>query len=140
MADLVDPGGDALAPATAQKAVQILNKCVRAALDDRLIAVNPVERLPLPEIEREEMRYLTHRELAQLVDTIDPRYRAFALLGGYGGLRLGELLGLRWGRVDLLGRQVLRERDPHRPPRPRDLRATKDQGERPYRHAPPLRV
>ena len=106
VADLVDPDGDALAPATAQKAVQILNKCVRAALDDRLIAVNPVERLPLPKIEREEMRYLTHGELAQLVDTIDPRYRAFALLGGYGGLRLGELLGLRWGRVDLLRRQV----------------------------------
>lgn len=106
VADLVDPEVGALAPATAQKAVQILNKCVRAAVDDRLIAINPVERLPLPKVEREEMRFLTHAELAVLVEAIDPRYRALALLGGYGGLRLGEMLGLRWGRVDLLRRAV----------------------------------
>ncbi|MGD9752000.1 MAG: tyrosine-type recombinase/integrase, partial [Acidimicrobiia bacterium] len=106
VANLVDPNGEGLAPATVQKAVQILNKCVRAALDDRLIAFNPVERLPLPKIEREEMRFLTHAELAHLVDTIDERFRAFALLGGYGGLRLGEMLGLRWSRVDLLRRRV----------------------------------
>ena len=28
------------------------------------------------------------------------------LLGGYSGLRLGEMLGLRWGRIDLLRRRV----------------------------------
>jgi integrase len=33
---------------------------------------------------------------------IGPRYRALVLLGAYGGLRIGELAGLRRGRVDLL--------------------------------------
>lgn len=28
------------------------------------------------------------------------------LLAGFGGLRLGELLGFRWARVDLDGRRV----------------------------------
>ncbi len=28
------------------------------------------------------------------------------MLGGFGGLRLGEMLGLRWGRVDFLRRRV----------------------------------
>jgi integrase len=42
-----------------------------------------------------------------LADTIDGRYRPFVLLAGYSGLRLGELLGLRWQRVDLLRRQVV---------------------------------
>jgi integrase len=52
------------------------------------------------------MRYLSHDELWALVESIDARYRAFVLLGGYGGLRLGEMLGLRWSRVDLLRRRV----------------------------------
>jgi integrase len=95
-----------LAPATVVKAVQVFNKTMRAAVDDRLIAANPVEKLPVPKIEREEMRFLTVDELWKLADAIDPRYRAFVLVGGYGGLRVGEMLALRWGRVDLLRRQV----------------------------------
>ena len=77
-----------------------------AALEDRLISHNPVAKLPLPRIERREMRFLTSEELLTLADSIDPRYRAFVLLGGFGGLRLGEMLGLRWGRVDLLRRRI----------------------------------
>ena len=101
VADLADPDASGLAPATVRKIVQILNKVVRAALEDRLIVINPVDRLPLPKIEREEMRFVSHSELIRLADCIDPRYRAFVLLGGYGGLRLGEMLGLRSARVDL---------------------------------------
>ena len=95
-----------LAPATIHRVVQLLNKCVNAAVEDRLIQHNPVAKLPLPRIERREMRFLTAEELLRLADAIEPRYRAFVLLGGFGGLRLGEMLGLRWGRVDLLRRRV----------------------------------
>jgi integrase len=52
------------------------------------------------------MRFLNVDELWLLADTIDRRYRSFVLLAGYSGLRLGEILGLRWGHVDLLRRQV----------------------------------
>ena len=48
------------------------------------------------------MRFLNPAEVARLADTIGPRYRALVLLGVYGGLRMGELAGLRRGRVDLL--------------------------------------
>ena len=106
VARLSDPDDGGLAPATVSKAVQVFNKAMRAALEDRLISMNPVERLPLPKIEHEEMRFLTPDELRRLADTIDPRYRAFVLLAGYSGLRVGELLALRWGNVDMLRRQV----------------------------------
>jgi integrase len=56
----------------------------------------------VPKIEREEMRFLNSAEVARLADAIGPRYRALVLLGAYGGLRMGELAGLRRGRVDLL--------------------------------------
>jgi integrase len=106
VARLSAPDGSGLAPATVTKAVQVFNKTMRAAVDDRLIPANPVERLPVPRIEREEMRFLTADELWHLAAAIDPRYRAFVLLAGYSGLRLGEILALRWERVDLLRRQV----------------------------------
>jgi integrase len=83
------------------KAVQVFNKVVRAAVEDRVIPTNPLERLPLPRIQREEMRFLRVEELWQLTDAMDARYRGLVLLGGYGGLRIGEMLALRWGRVDL---------------------------------------
>ena len=95
-----DEGGRGKAPATAQKAVQVFNKCLRAAVEDRLIPHNPLADLPLPKIEREEMRFLSVAEVWQLADAIDPRYRAFVLVGAYGGLRLGEMAGLQWSRVD----------------------------------------
>jgi integrase len=106
VASLGSPSGSNLAPATIHRVVQLLNKCLGAALEDRLITHNLVAQLPLPRIERREMRFLTSDELFTLADSIDPRYRAFVLLGGFGGLRLGEMLGLRWGRVDLLRRRV----------------------------------
>lgn len=90
-----------LAPATVTKAYQILGKILAAAVDGGLIAASPCRRVPLPKLEREEMRFLTADQLADLAGTIDPRYRALVLLAGYGGLRIGELAGLRRGRVDL---------------------------------------
>ncbi len=106
VAELGDVDGADLAPATVHRIVQVFNKCLAAAVEDRLIAYNPLARLPLPRLERQEMRYLDHHQLALLADCIDERYRAFVLLGGYGGLRLGEMLGLRWRHVDFLRRRV----------------------------------
>jgi integrase len=48
------------------------------------------------------MRFLNPAEVARLADAIGPRNRALVLLGAYGGLRMGELPGLRRSRVDLL--------------------------------------
>jgi integrase len=58
--------------------------------------------VPLPKVEREEMRFLSPAEVVTLVDAIDRRYRALVLVGAYGGLRIGELAGLRRSRVNLL--------------------------------------
>ncbi len=46
-----------LAPATVHKCYQTLAKAMRAAADARLIAVNPCDRIPLPRIEAQEMRF-----------------------------------------------------------------------------------
>jgi integrase len=66
---------------------------------------------PLPQraaakIEREEMRFLTPAEIVDLAEAIHARYRALVFVGAYGGLRMGELAGLRRSRVDLLAGAV----------------------------------
>jgi integrase len=91
-----------LAPATVQKAYQLLGKVMGAAVDAGMLAQSPCRRVPLPKAEREEMRFLTPAEVATLAEAIRPRYRALVLVGAYGSLRIGELAGLRRGRVDLL--------------------------------------
>jgi integrase len=53
-----------------------------------------------------EQRYLDREQVLTLADLITPRYRALVLLGGFGGLRWGEMAGLRRGRVDTLRSRV----------------------------------
>lgn len=90
------------APATVVKAYQLLGRTLTAAVNAGMIPRSPCRAIRLPKIEREEMRFLNSAEVARLADAIGPRYRALVLLGAYGGLRMGELAGLRRGRVDLL--------------------------------------
>jgi len=95
-----------LAPATVVKAYQILGKLLAAAVDGGLIATTPCRRVPLPRVEREEMRFLTPEQVATLAESIHPRYRALVLVGAYGGPRIGEMAGLRRSRVDPLRSRI----------------------------------
>jgi integrase len=99
---VADLSARGLAPATVQKAYQLLGKVMGAAVDAGMLAQSPCRRVPLPKVEREEMRFLTPDQVATLADAIASRYRALVLAGAYGGLRIGELAGLRRNRVDLL--------------------------------------
>jgi integrase len=90
-----------LAASTVRRAYQLLGKVLGAAVDAGMIAQSPCHRVPLPRIERREMRFLTPAGVARLADSIRPGYRALVLLGAYGGLQIGEMAGLRRGRVDL---------------------------------------
>ena len=90
------------APATVILAYGLVAKVLAAAVDAGLIPSSPCRNVPLPKIEREEMRFLDPSEVERLAMSIDERYRLLVLVGCYGGLRIGELAGLRRGRVDLL--------------------------------------
>ncbi|HET7517181.1 MAG TPA: hypothetical protein VFN05_05690 [Actinomycetes bacterium] len=88
---VADLNARGLAPATVQKAYQLLGKVMGAAVDAGMLAQSPCRRVPLPKVEREEMRFLTPAEVAALADAIEARYCALVLVGAYGGLRIGEL-------------------------------------------------
>ena len=81
-------------------------KIMRSAVDAGLLANSPCDRVPLPKIEHTEMRFLAPDEIGNLADAIGDQWRSLVLVGCYGGLRIGELHGLRVPRVDLLRAQV----------------------------------
>jgi hypothetical protein len=83
------------------KAYQLFAKAMAAAVDGGMLALTPCRGVPLPKIEREEMRYLNPAEIACLAEAIRPGYEALVFVGAYGGLRIGELAGLRRSRIDL---------------------------------------
>jgi integrase len=89
-------------PATVVKAYQLLGRTMKAAVNADMVPRSPCRAVRLLKVEREEMRFLNPAEVARLADVIDSRYRALILVAAYGGLRIGELAGLRRRRVDLL--------------------------------------
>src|SRR5919197_1228713 len=97
---VADLTGQDLKPATVVKAYQLFGKVMAAAVDAGIIAQSPCRRVPLPKVEQDEKRFLTPAEVAQLASVIEPRFRALVLVSTYGGLRIGELAGLRRARVD----------------------------------------
>jgi integrase len=90
-----------LAPATVVKVYQLFAKAMTAAVAADMLTVSPCRGVSLPRVEQEEMRYLNPAEVACLAEVIRPQYRALVFVGAYGGLRIGELAGLRRSRVDL---------------------------------------
>lgn len=97
---------------TIQGALTPLGGIMRYAVRKGHIAANPVELLEKEErpqkVER-DTRILDRGEIEKLVASADEKYRPIIFTAVFTGLRLGELLGLRWRDVDLTG-GVLRVR------------------------------
>ncbi len=98
--------GRPLSAASVHQAFRTLNTVLTAAVDNELIGRNPMAGVRPPRVPTELMRFLTAEEVFMLADEFDERYRALPLLAAFGGLRTGELAGLRWNRVNLLRRRV----------------------------------
>jgi integrase len=98
--------GRLLAPGSVAQAYRTLNRVLGAAVDNELLGRNPLRGVDPPQVSSDPMRFLTPDEVATLAHAIDQRYRALVLVAAYGGLRAGELMGLRRKHVDLLRRTV----------------------------------
>jgi hypothetical protein len=99
---------------------------------------SPCRNVPLPKIEREEMRFLTPAEILDLAEAIHARYRALVFVGAYGTCGSGA------GRAPpkpgrSAGRGGHRGRDPHRGQGQADRRPAEDACRPPNRRAAALR-
>lgn len=81
---------------------KLLSKVFSAAVKDGVLVRNPVAPVPTPRSQRREIHLYSPREIQALADAIGPELRPAVLLSAYGGLRGGEVAGLRVQDVDWL--------------------------------------
>lgn len=101
-----------LAPATVRVIVAPVRALFATAAEDGLIRSNPCSgirlagRRPPGEEPRDSKRALTEEELARLIEETPDRWRLLVRFLSQTGLRIGELVALRWEDVDLGARRV----------------------------------
>ena len=91
-----------LAPGSVRKVYNVLRSVLKAAEESGLIGRSPCVGISLPPVGRREMRFLSPEEIVLLANEVPERFRALILVAAYGGLRFGEIAGLRVDRVDFL--------------------------------------
>lgn len=107
----------------APKTIVNINLCLHKALDqaqkEGLIPTNPASAINLPRGERPEIEVLTLDEQARLVQaSYRHRYGIFVRLVLVTGLRMGELLGLKWEDIDFRAGMLYVRRTLNRLPKP----------------------
>lgn len=77
-----------------------LNAIFKMAAEDGLVKGNPAGSLVTPrEAKRHKMRNMTKEEYNLGLSVLDVRERLIYRLAGLVGLRPGEIMALRWGRI-----------------------------------------
>jgi integrase len=96
---------DLLAGGMTPAMVNYVHRTLRRALGQaerwKLVTSNAAAVVTPPRGERREMHTLTAEQVRRLLDVAPDRDRPLYLLAVSSGMRLGELLGLRWADVDL---------------------------------------
>lgn len=96
---------DGLAPKTIININLFLHKALSYAVSEGYIQNNPAESLNLSRGQKPQIEILNRSEQNILIQTsYQFRYGIFIRLVLFTGLRLGELLGLRWEDIDFNGR------------------------------------
>jgi integrase len=85
----------AVGPPTRASVRKLLSKVFAAAVRDGILVRNPVSPVPAPKSERREIHVYTPMEIKALADSIRPELKGAVYLSAYGGLRGGEVAGLR---------------------------------------------
>jgi integrase len=94
--------GGPLAPKSVWNIHLCLHRALKDAISDGLIKINPASGAMRRPKGRPEIRFWVGAQLARFLSTAtDPRERTLYRVAGQTGMRLGELLGLRWTDVDL---------------------------------------
>lgn len=90
----------------AAKAYRLLRAVLATAEADDVIRANPCKIRGAGQENAAERPLVATSLVMALAEEVDKRYRALVLLAGFGGLRTGEVLGLRRCDVDILHSEV----------------------------------
>jgi len=91
---------------TVSKCYRLMRTILSAAVEDELIARNPCVLKGASVEHHDERPVASVTQISQLVEAVEPRYRAMLLLATWCSLRFGELAGLSRADIDLAARVV----------------------------------
>jgi integrase len=103
-----EPGkaGRPLSPSRIAKTYYVLSGVMKHAVRTHRIATSPVTNHDLPRADDDEDHvYLSHDQLERLAHAAG-RYRTFVLVLGYSGIRWGEAIAIKVGRLQLEQRRI----------------------------------
>jgi integrase len=104
--------GRGLAPATVRTVIAPVRALFATAAEDGLIRSNPCASVRLPgrrppgEEPQDSKRALTEEQLARVIEETPEEWRLLVRSLSQTGLRIGELIALRWEDIDLGARRV----------------------------------
>ena len=98
---------EGLSPKTLRNYHMALHKCLLQAVKERLLVYNPCDAVTLPSGEKPEVVVFTNDQQRALVQaSYRHRYGVFIRLDLCTGLRMGELLALKWEDIDFSTAQL----------------------------------
>ena len=96
---------DRLAPKTISNLHACLHRALQQAVKEQMIPSNPCDAVDLPRKETVEISVLTREQQAKLMqESCRYRYGVFIRLALSTGMRIGEIVGLRWDDIDFTNR------------------------------------
>ena len=96
-----------LAPATVEAIYKLLHNALETAVDDGLIVRNPAHRVKLPKVAKPKINVLTIEQQRVFVEKAKEVYMGTVYIFDLcTGMRLGELLGLKWEDIDFDNKQL----------------------------------
>ena len=98
---------EGLSPKTLRNYHMALHKCLQQAVKEHLLVYNPCDAVTLPGGEKPEISVFTNDQQRALVQaSYRHRYGVFIRLDLCTGLRMGELLALKWEDIDFSTAQL----------------------------------
>ena len=98
-----------LSPKTIQRIHSFLHVIFRQAELDMLITVNPADRVRPPRAERHTPNYFQPEQITAILEALETEpimWRTMVYLFIVSGARRGEILGLKWDKVDFEQKQI----------------------------------
>ena len=97
-----------LSPGTIRTRTNNVRAVLRAAVRDRVIALDPSQGLVLPRVGRPDhwLTVASPRQVRAILDAADPRFATMFALAAFAGLRLGEAAAVQVGDIDFLHRSL----------------------------------
>lgn len=96
-----------LAPSTVEDIYKLLRNALETAVDDGLIVKNVANKVKLPKVPKPKINVLTQEQQNDFVKQAKETYMgSIYILDLCTGMRLGELLGLKWEDIDFKEQQL----------------------------------